>query len=78
MRDLGTRIVNMLPVYRKFRALWYTETLVKPNNVQLYNLCILSITYFPHVSALSPSSGAYIKISLKDTTIKRQYHLAAK
>jgi hypothetical protein len=78
MRDLGTRIVNMSFVCRKFLELLYIKTLVTPNNAQFYNLCILSITYFPHVSALSPSSGAYIKISLKDTAIKLQYHLGAK
>jgi hypothetical protein len=78
MRDLGTRILNMSLVYRKFRTLGYSKTLVTPNNAQFYNLCILSTTYLLHVSALSPYSGAYIKISLKDTAIKRQYHLGAK
>jgi len=78
MRDLGTRIVNMSLVYGKFRALWYIKTSLTPNNAQFYNTCILYIIYFLHVSALSPSSGAHIKISLKDRAIKRRYHLGAK
>lgn len=37
--------------------LCYFKTLVIPANTQFYNLCILFITYPPHVSSLSPSSG---------------------
>ena len=58
--------VSVILVHCSYRALWYIKTLVTPTNVQLYSLCIRSITYLLHVSALSPSSGGLHKTKKKN------------